>query len=397
MSPQQFVARHCEYSDVDIDGLVERLTVAPRDVSVVIPVHNAPQAVQACLESVVRHGGQGVDVIVVDDASSHTETVALLDWFATNESVRLIRHADNQGFTRSANRGIAEAGERDVILLNSDTEVGPLWWQRLRWVAYSHDRVATVSAVSDNAGRASVPVMSADNTWYPDEEWDVVARLMASQMYVFSQQWPIAAGFCMYLRRDALHEVGGLDEDAFPRGYGEEIDFAQRAMQRGFVNLLAPHVLVKHQRSDSFGDSERMRLVKRSTPVLRARYPSRMDQIVDWATSPGNYLIRSIAARVAAHEPAHFPPGRTGVARPSPLSGHAVIDLLPAADEVVSIEVPLGVGLQAQRSTVHAVARLALDADVERLEIEGDADAEVVEAITSAAAVLGLPCVQSMN
>src|SRR3712207_8814600 len=45
-------------------------------------------------------------------------------------------------------------------------------------------------------------------------------------------------GFCMYIRRDCLDAVGMLDEEAFPRGYGEENDFCMRATRDGWINLV---------------------------------------------------------------------------------------------------------------------------------------------------------------
>ena len=39
---------------------------------------------------------------------------------------------------------------------------------------------------------------------------------------------PTTVGFCLYVRRAALDQIGGFDAEAFGRGYGEENDFCMR-------------------------------------------------------------------------------------------------------------------------------------------------------------------------
>jgi hypothetical protein len=64
-----------------------------------------------------------------------------------------------------------------------------------------------------------------------------------------------------------------MDAEAFPAGYGEENDFCQRAELAGYRNIVAGNVLVRHERSASFGDARRAALGVEGMAVLRARYP----------------------------------------------------------------------------------------------------------------------------
>ena len=61
----------------------------------------------------------------------------------------------------------------------------------------------------------------------------------------------------MYVKREVIDRVGMMDADAFPGGYGEENDFCQRAIGAGYRNVIAGNVLVRHERSVSFGDARR--------------------------------------------------------------------------------------------------------------------------------------------
>jgi hypothetical protein len=83
---------------------------------------------------------------------------------------------------------------------------------------------------------------------------------------------PTGVGFCLYLRRDCLEAVGPFDEQAFPRGYGEENDFCLRATKLGWRHLAATDTFVRHLGSRSFGD-ERHGLVTSALKTLEARHP----------------------------------------------------------------------------------------------------------------------------
>ncbi len=264
--------------------------VAGTEVAIVVPVYNAPALVERCLASVAAHTSGHARLIVIDDGSSDAALAPLLQRWARLPRVSVLHNERNRGFTATANRGIAAAGRADVVLLNADTEVGPNWLQGLRRAACSDPGVATVTAVSDNAGAFSVPELEQANAW--PAAWDFVtaARALWQQAGLAYPQLPTGNGFCMYIRRSALDAVGALDEAAFPQGYGEENDFCQRAARAGLRHLIAGNVYVRHERSASFGAERRAALGAAGMAVLRERWP-------DYEREVGRQL-RSFARRV---------------------------------------------------------------------------------------------------
>lgn len=247
--------------------------IGPVEVAIVVPVHDAAALVERCLASVFTHTTGRARLILIDDASTDPAIAPLLARFAGLERVRVLRNDTNRGFTATANRGIVEAGEADVVLLNADTEVGPNWLQGLRRAAYSADDVATATAVSDNAGAFSVPELEQANTLPPAWSFDDCARALWQHAGLAYPALPTGNGFCLYIRRSVIDAVGLLDEAAFPQGYGEENDFCQRASHRGLRHLIAGNVLVRHARSASFGDARRVALGNAGMAVLRERWP----------------------------------------------------------------------------------------------------------------------------
>lgn len=243
------------------------------EVVVVVPVYNAPDAVRACLDSVLAHTSGRTRLIVIDDASTDPAIAPLLAGLAGYVDVRVLVNPRNLGFTATANRGIAEAGDTDVVLLNADTVVGPNWLTGLRRAVHTGDDIATATAVSDNAGAFSVPELERANP--PPPAWSVAdtARALWQQAGHAYPELPTGNGFCLYIRRAVIDAIGPLDAAAFPQGYGEENDFCQRASARGWRHVIAGNVFVHHARSQSFGDERREALGRAGMAVLRARWP----------------------------------------------------------------------------------------------------------------------------
>ncbi|QOD93246.1 glycosyltransferase [Chryseoglobus sp. 28M-23] len=247
-----------------------------------------------CIDALLRHTPHDARLLVLDDASTDAETIAMLA--GLDERVEVIRNESNLGYTRNVNMGIREAGADDVVLLNSDTVVGPLWLQRLRWVAYSRSMVGAVSAVSDNAGAFAIPTAGAANNWESVYGWSNVARTLGNVVRNFSITAATAHGFCVFLRREALDDVGVFDEESFPRGYGEENDWSMRARARQWTCVVAPHVMVKHHKGASFGE-ERVALMADAGAVVDELHPTYRSDVRAWMAGRPMLQLRADSER----------------------------------------------------------------------------------------------------
>ena len=100
---------------------------------VIVPVFNAFEKLEACLDSISRTVPTDTRVILIDDASTDTRVRPLLQSWVNDAKPyrRLLLHDVNRGFVATANHGMQMAGT-DVVLLNSDTEVTTGWIQKLK-------------------------------------------------------------------------------------------------------------------------------------------------------------------------------------------------------------------------------------------------------------------------
>ena len=246
----------------------------PRGVAtdVVIPVYRGLEETRRCIESVLAHTGAPLGrIIVVDDRSPDAALATWLDTLRDDGKIVLIRNKRNFGFVTSVNLGMAAAGDRDVVLLNSDTEVPAGWLHRLAAQAYATPRIATVSPLSNNATICGYP----DNEGGPIMFAPDLATIDGVCQHANAGRWvnvPTTVGFCMYIRRAALDEVGLFDAERFTVGYGEENDFCLRASARGWEHRLAADTFVYHKGSVSFG-ARAVKLAARAMELLREREP----------------------------------------------------------------------------------------------------------------------------
>ena len=169
----------------------------------------------------------------------------------------------------SVNRALARNRTHDAVLLNSDALVFGDWLERLRDAAYRAPNVGTVTPFSNSGTIASYPHFT-ENPLSADEA-AALHTLAAATNSKQSRDIPVGVGFCLYIRRDCLRDVGELDAAVFGKGYGEETDFCLRARQRGWSHQLAADVFVYHAGGRSFG-TRRAALLDRSQRLINLRH-----------------------------------------------------------------------------------------------------------------------------
>ena len=114
-----------------------------RGAALIVLAWNQWPLTRRCLDSLLATDLDGAEVLVVDNGSSD-ETPDAIAAYAGR--VRYIRLADNMGFVRGMNTGIAAARpDDDVVLLNNDLKFTQRdWLNRLRDAAYATPETGVV-------------------------------------------------------------------------------------------------------------------------------------------------------------------------------------------------------------------------------------------------------------
>ncbi len=251
-----------------------RIPAPDHPVDIIVPVYRGLADTRLCIDSVLASANQSTyHLIVINDASPEPEvTHWLRDRAAQDSRITLLENPENLGFVGTVNRGMALSGDNDVLLLNSDTEVVNDWLDRIRSAAYGDAKVASVTPFSNNATICSYPRFCKDNSLPAGYDTAQLDALCAQTNPGVVVDVPTGVGFCMYIRRDCLAQVGLFDTENFGKGYGEENDFCQRAAEAGWRNLHLLDTFVLHTGGVSFGDSKSPR-EKAAMETLRRLHP----------------------------------------------------------------------------------------------------------------------------
>ncbi len=249
-------------------------------VDIVVPVYCGYQEVKRCIESILAYKQQRpFEVILINDASPEEEIIRYIEHIAeTDKRITTLHNKANLGFAASINRGISLHPERDVLLLNSDTEVANDWLDRLTACSYQDEKTGTVSPFSNNATICSFPKFCDVNNlpagWSP-EAIDKIFSDIHKGKYI---EIPTTVGFCMYIKRASLNETGDFCVEKFGKGYGEENDFCMRASKKGWKHILCCDTFVYHHGGVSFGSTQNARQ-EAAIEKLDHLYPDYLQQL----------------------------------------------------------------------------------------------------------------------
>ncbi len=229
------------------------LTVPP-ELSVIVVSWNTAEFTRAALQSIERHlSSVPHEVIVVDNASRDGSPEMVASEFP---SVRLIRNAQNVGFGRANNQGMAVARGRWFLLLNSDAELID------ESVAKLFRRIAGERTLGVAHCRLVSPDGSLQYTTYrfPSVRLALLDTLGLSKLgpkrlregllggyweQTEEREVDAVAGAFMLVRREVFEESRGFDESIFM--YGEDVEWCQRINASGWRITYFPDATVLHQ------------------------------------------------------------------------------------------------------------------------------------------------------
>ncbi len=224
------------------------------DLSIIVLSWEARALALACLASVEQalaadRGGLRSEVWLVDNGSRDSTAAAVRERFPQVEVIEL---AENGGFARGMNAGLARARGRCVVLLNNDAR--PLAGTFDRCVSYldAHPDVGIVGpqlVAPDGSLQNSVHgeprlrdevLPRALAGWLRPSGWPSRRRPATAPIDV-----PAVLGACLVARREVLERVGPLPEAYF--FFLEETEWCLRTREAGLRVVHLPDARVLHE------------------------------------------------------------------------------------------------------------------------------------------------------
>lgn len=213
-------------------------------VTVVIPVWNRRDLLEALLKTLRQQTQPAAEVLVVDSGSADGAPELAERWGA-----RVIRLGRNAGFTRAANQGIGEARTAWIALVNSDVELAPDWLERLSAAAQGGHWFATGKALK--AREATRLDGLFDLVARSGCAWRVGHGRRAAGYHVPGQTVAMASATAALFRTE-LFERAGLFDERF-ESYLEDVDLGFRCAAQGLRGVYVPEAVCRHHGGASKG------------------------------------------------------------------------------------------------------------------------------------------------
>ncbi|MFA5993669.1 MAG: glycosyltransferase [Parcubacteria group bacterium] len=247
-----------------------------KKIDIIIPVYNGLEFLPRLFESLFDGTTAPYRLILVDDCSLDERVYPYLEKIKKDhpdKDILLLKNEKNLGFVQTVNFAVKET-RHHFVLVNTDVEVPAGWLERLMQPILSGEKVASVTPFTNSGTICSFPNFVQDNEIFMglsvSEIDSYFQKVKTEKKYV---ELPTGVGFCMAFNQDVVKAIGMFDEGSFGKGYGEENDWCQRAIKKGYRNVIAPNLFVYHKHGGSFPSDEKKRLMEDNFKKLLKKHP----------------------------------------------------------------------------------------------------------------------------
>jgi GT2 family glycosyltransferase len=242
--------------------------------SIIIPTWNGLQYLPRCLATLRVQLPKHAEIIVVDNGSSDGTAA----WVHTQyPEICVIRLPHNLGFAGGVNTGLRAARGDLIFLFNDDAfaEAGML--DTLLQAAHQHPAIGAFAAVLVFAHEPNIVASAGIRAQRDGLALDLWPGRAIHDLPTAIQPIMGASGGAALLRRSLIDDIGLFESSFF--NYLEDVDFAWRALLRGWETLLVPQAHALHVYSATAGQGShfKQRLLARNRIAAIVRcFPSKL-------------------------------------------------------------------------------------------------------------------------
>lgn len=223
--------------------------------SAIVLNYNGRGFVSEAVQSLLEQDTPGVEVLVVDNASTDGSAEEIEAVFG--ERVRLIRSRTNLGFGGGNNLGIRQARGRHIVLLNNDAVAAPSFVRELVEAADADRTIGMVAAKVLQYAERNV-IDSVGHLLCPDGLNRGRGRLERDEgQYDACRSALFPSGAAALYARRMLDDVGLFEERLFL--YGDDAELGLRGRIAGWTCSFAPRAVAYHHYSRSAGPYSRLK------------------------------------------------------------------------------------------------------------------------------------------
>jgi GT2 family glycosyltransferase len=215
--------------------------------SVVICTRNRPAQLRICLDSILAQRQIPEEIVVVDNASSSTETENVARSY---HEVRYIEEP-RVGLDNARNAGLHAASSELIAYADDDVITHKNWVGAIK-AGFAGSEPAALTGPVFPAELETLAQQLFERYWSFNRGYAVVeygAAFMNHYQNLGAPTWEIGAGASMAFRRRVLQELGGFDErlDVGAAGCSGDSEMWYRILDAGYCCRYEPTMAAFHQ------------------------------------------------------------------------------------------------------------------------------------------------------
>lgn len=219
-------------------------------VAIALLSYNSLPLVKQFLPLIIEHTPKSseYEIFLIDNASIDGTYEYVQQHF---KNVKLIRHEVNKGFTNGYVAALSQIEAKYYVLISSDIEVCENYCNTPISLMESDESIAAVQPkIRSFNEREKFEYAGAAGGYIDTLGYPFCRGRLINQVEIDNGQYDKtaevfwASGACLFIRADAYHKSGGLDNDFF--AHMEEIDLCWRLKNMGYKIMFEPSSQIYH-------------------------------------------------------------------------------------------------------------------------------------------------------
>ena len=205
---------------------------------IILPVCDQFDFTKNCIDSIIANTDTPYKLIVINNGTNpDTKSYLAEVGNKLKNDFLLIKNPYNFGWVKAVNQGIAASSAPFLCFQNDDTVVTKGWLRKMIGILQANPKIGVVNPAWEGRGN-NVSI----------EKYGNIVEEKYRGRFV-ETDW--ARGFSVVFSRSVVDKIGGLDE-IYGLAYFDDVDFSIRAINAGFLVVLALDTYVYHHRNVTF-------------------------------------------------------------------------------------------------------------------------------------------------
>lgn len=239
---------------------------------IIIPVCNVNSDLLQCIERIIDNTKTSTYMIHIVYGLNMKKYIMHLSSKVNYKEIKFTEVKNYKSYFELANV-VMEKSLNDVVIIDPYILVTENWLTNICKCAYDDDTIATVIPVCISGSISYSYNLEAKNEiLFEGMSINNVSEAMKQASIRSYPEIPTAMGYCMFIKRDVINDVGLFDTLTYGKGFGEDKDYSWRALQFGYSHVMCDDTFVFCNSNAIFEANKKHRVPSKRMKQIYGRF-----------------------------------------------------------------------------------------------------------------------------